>query len=384
MTVMPAGAPGPQNPAPDLDGNASPVSGDSRRQLTTLQKLGVAGLVMSLALGTVWLRQAMRAEKQRPEEAAIQPLGGGDAFHGAPQAMQPPPQPAALPMPAEVPAPMFFPQQQQAPQQTPAESGIFAFSGGGGSAPAPEKPAAQTTPPAALKDAVPKEETGSSPLGDRLHPTLLEPTKARLLPHPDFLLTKGTIIPCILETAIDTQLAGFVKCVTPRDTRSTTGNVVVLDKGSLIVGEIQRGLQNGEDRVFVLWDRVETPEHAVVTLASPGTDELGRSGLPGAVDTHFWDRFGAAIMLSVVQTGLQAGSNVASNGNSQNGVSIQSFQSNGQELANTALVNSINIAPTLTKNQGDTIAIFVARDLDFSDIYTLRRDVKLAKGDHAQ
>jgi type IV secretion system protein VirB10 len=227
--------------------------------------------------------------------------------------------------------------------------------------------------PAPAKETAPTDAAGGSPLGERLHPTVLEPTKARLLPHPDFLLTKGAIIPCILQTAIDTELAGFVKCVTPRDTRSTTGNVVLLDKGSIMVGEIQRGLQNGEDRVFVLWDRVETPEHAIVALSSPGTDELGRSGLPGTVDTHFWDRFGSAIMLSVVETGLQAGSNMASNSNSNGGLNIESFQSTGQELSDTALLNSINIPPTLTKNQGDTIAIFVARDLDFSDIYTLKR-----------
>ena len=44
----------------------------------------------------------------------------------------------------------------------------------------------------------------------------------------------------------------------------------------------------------------------MVPLASPGTDELGRSGLPGEVNRHFWERFGAAILISVIDGAVQA------------------------------------------------------------------------------
>jgi len=41
-------------------------------------------------------------------------------------------------------------------------------------------------------------------------------------------------------------------------------------------------------------------------------------------------------------------------------------------VASIALENSINIPPTLYKNHGDVVSIFVARDLDFSSVYDLK------------
>jgi type IV secretion system protein VirB10 len=190
------------------------------------------------------------------------------------------------------------------------------------------------------------------------------------------VVTEGTLIPCILQTAIDTQLAGFVTCVVPIDVRGTSGNVVLLDRGTKIVGQIQAGLVQGQERVFVLWTRAETPKHVVISLNAPGADELGRSGLPGAVDNHWWQRFGGALMLTLVQGSLNAGTALAANSGGGTGEATAGFvygaQSSGQQVANTALENTINIPPTLRKNQGDTVSVFVAQDLDFGSVYDLR------------
>ncbi|MGH7121086.1 MAG: TrbI/VirB10 family protein, partial [Acetobacteraceae bacterium] len=48
------------------------------------------------------------------------------------------------------------------------------------------------------------------------------------------------------------------------------------------------------------------------------------------------------------------------------------FQPAAGQVANTALEAQINIPPTLKKNQGDSVSIFVARDLNFSDVYKLQ------------
>jgi type IV secretion system protein VirB10 len=346
------------------------VEEERRLQLTTLQKVGIAGLLLVIVLSLIWIGRLDHVQKAAPQPDLA--AAAGQTFRPAP----PPPSPptpattVTLPLPSATTNTFFMPQQHQA---TPAESPIFAFSGVGDVAPAAANAAPSSPPPGSASDAILGGQAApSSALATRLHPTMLAATKAELLPHPDLMLTEGTIIPCTLQTAIDSQLAGFVKCVLPQDIRSTTGNVVLLDRGTTVVGEIQQGLVQGQNRIFVLWDRAETPDHAVIDLSSPGTDELGRSGLPGAVNNHWWQRFGNAILLSVIQGSLQAGTALAANSGQSSGTFFNSFESNGTSISNTALQAEINIPPTLEKNQGDNVAIFVAKDLDFSDVYKLQ------------
>jgi hypothetical protein len=65
----------------------------------------------------------------------------------------------------------------------------------------------------------------------------------------------------------------------------------------------------------------------------------------------------------------QIAANAVQHGSGNNYIQFLTPQ---QELANTVLESQINIPPTLEKNQGDTVSIFVARDLDFSSVYDLR------------
>ena len=202
----------------------------------------------------------------------------------------------------------------------------------------------------------------------KLQPMKLEGSKAGQLKDRDFLVTQGTLIDCVLETKLITTQPGMAACHVMNDVYSSNGRVVMIDKGSKVVGFYQGGLQQGQARIFVQWSRLETPEGVVVDLASPGTGPLGEAGLGGYVDNHFFQRFGGAILLSVVGDLGNAASKYASNGSS---IELTNTTDGIQNAATEALKNSINIPPTLYKNQGEKIAIFVARDLDFSDVYSL-------------
>ncbi|MGA3157225.1 MAG: type IV secretion system protein VirB10, partial [Steroidobacteraceae bacterium] len=210
---------------------------------------------------------------------------------------------------------------------------------------------------------------GAHAVSDLLHPAIVLAAHADVLPTQRLLLPKGAFIDCTLETAIDSTLPGLTTCITPVDTYSADGTVVLLERGTKLIGETRGDVQQGSSRVFVLWTEARTPLGVVVPLASPGTDELGRSGLPGDANHHFFERFGAAILVSVIDGAMQAAANARSSGSS--GSTIVMNPSGTQDVLTEVLRSTISIAPTVTKPQGDRIQILVARDLDFRSVYQL-------------
>jgi type IV secretion system protein VirB10 len=214
---------------------------------------------------------------------------------------------------------------------------------------------------------------GGDELSKSLQPTITKGTVAAKLFDRNYLIPKGAFIDCALETRIDSTVPGMTSCILSKNIYSDNGKLVLLDRGSKIVGQHQGGIKQGQARIFVLWTRVETPTGVVINLDSPGTDALGASGLDGYVDRHFWERFGGAIMLSLIQDGFAVlTQQQQAAGSSTTNVSLGNTQNAAQNMATEALKNSINIPPTLTKNHGEHINIYVARDLDFRSVYGIR------------
>ena len=221
------------------------------------------------------------------------------------------------------------------------------------------------------------------------------------LDRPDALVTAGTMINAVLITAIQSDLPGQVKAVTSDDVYSLDGRRVLIGKGSQLIGEYKSGLAQGQTRVFIVWTRVIGTGAAgtySVQLGSIGTDPLGRAGTTGFVDNHYVERFGSAILLSVVggvaqyittlgQTSQQATSSSttttdpttgaqtttttqpATTGTQARQIGAQQTAQTLTDLANQALKSSISIPPTVYVDQGTRISVFVKRDLDFSYLY---------------
>jgi type IV secretion system protein VirB10 len=201
-----------------------------------------------------------------------------------------------------------------------------------------------------------------------LRPSVTSAARAQVLPTQRLLLPKGAFIDCTLETAIDSTLPGMTTCITATDTFGVDGKIVLLERGTKLVGETRGQVQQGAARVFVLWTEARTPAGVVVPLDSPGTDELGRSGLPGDVNRHFWDRFGAAVLISLIDGAVQS----AVQSSSHAGGAVVYSPSASQGILTEVLKGTINIAPTIVKHHGDRIQVLVARDVDFRSVYELR------------
>ena len=218
---------------------------------------------------------------------------------------------------------------------------------------------------------VPKQPSAQSTLSNALTATRTTEVSASLLPDPDMTLTQGMFLDCILQTALSSEVPGMTSCVLARNVYSTNGKVLLLERGSRLVGQYQAAqLRHGQSRIFVLWTRAETPDGVIINLDSPNTDALGRSGLDGKVDNHFWARFGSALLVSVVDD-LASSAVHNSSGSNNNSLTFTNTANSANDAAAIIVENTVNIPPTLTKAQGAHINIFVARDLYFGDVYGL-------------
>lgn len=204
--------------------------------------------------------------------------------------------------------------------------------------------------------------------------------RAYMLADPSMMITQGTKIPCNVVEALDTTLPGLVTCIQIEDVRSADGRVVLLERGTKWVGQQANGVAQGQRRVGIVWSRGETPNHVLVDVDSGGADWLGRPGITGDVDSHFWDRFGAAILLSVISdvgpylTALRQGG-----GSNNTTIAFPNITGGAQQVMSDVLKSTLNIQPTLTAPQASQVVIHVARDLDFRDVYALRERPPVAR-----
>lgn len=317
--------------------------------------LGLAGgIAMVAALGaiTLWSLNASREEQQALKQApAAQGAAPSQTVEQAPAVL---PQ-AITPAPAAAPAPQPVlaapPQTAAAPATAanPHSSPTVVFDASALPLPAPAGAAA----PGASGNS---NDDFASRLGGVGGTTAVATAGI----NPQTTVTQGTLIPAVLETAIDTDVPGYVRAVVSADVRSFDGSRVLVPRSSRLIGQYKSGMQAGQKRAYVIWTRLIRPDGVSVNIASPAIGFGGETGLAGKVNNHFFDRFGSAMLLSVISgltTLASAGTNVIIAGG-------------GQSAAAAAVGQSGQIGPTVRVRPGEPVRVFTARDLDFSKVST--------------
>jgi type IV secretion system protein VirB10 len=175
-------------------------------------------------------------------------------------------------------------------------------------------------------------------------------------------IAQGTMIPGVLETALDSDLPGYTRAIVSRDVRGFDGTEVLIPRGSRVIGEYKNAPAEGQSRAFIVWTRIIRPDGVSIQIGSSGTDPLGRAGLAGSVNNHVIQRFGGAILLSLLDAGITS---LAREPSTE--VVIGSTASATTGVLGSAIQPS-SISPTIKVAQGAPIRIFVARDLDFSSV----------------
>lgn len=240
-------------------------------------------------------------------------------------------------------------------------------------------PVAQTPNAAATNPilASPSANAAGNPqgaMGGLLSPTSTPKALAMRTFDPNLTIPKGDAINCAMTTRVVTEISGFTSCIVSENVYSANGKVLLIERMSEIQGEYTAVGQPGQRRVYVLWSRVRKPGGITIDIASPSTDSLGAAGIDGIVDNRWFERIGSAYMLSIFKDFLAANAASTAGGaagvNTPTGAALyQNSINTSTSLAEKVLSQSMNIKPVVYAHQGERIAIYVARDLDFSGIY---------------
>ncbi len=322
--------------------------------------LGVIGAVV---LGVTVFSGLSKGREQVAEAAAPAPVAP------APLEVAPPPPPPAEPAPAPVqaaPQPVLTrPDPYEANLRAPTV--IYDAAAGTPAVQVAQAAAAGAVPAAAAAPAAAGEDNRMSAderFAARVSGATADSAQAYRLANVAHVVPQGTVIPAVLETALDSDLPGSVRGVVSRDVKSFDGARTLIPRGSALIGQYKSAVAEGQSRAFVIWSRVITPTGVAVEIGSPATDRLGRGGLEGEVDTHFFRRFGAAILLSVIDAGLPAALGTGNNNTSL----IIASPGQANRVAEIALQRQIEIPVTIRVPQGAPVQVFVARDLDFTNV----------------
>jgi len=193
---------------------------------------------------------------------------------------------------------------------------------------------------------------------------------AKKMAHPADTIAEGELLHGVLETPINSDLPGMVRAVVTQPIYAYTGNSPLIPAGARLIGQYASMVRGGQDRAFVIWNRVLLPNGVSVALNSPGADRLGRGGMGAdSIDHHFFERFGNATLLSVIGAGT---ANVGVNADDRYNSAAayrQAIAESFQQSASQALDDASDIKNTLNINQGKRITVFVAHDLSFYQVF---------------
>ncbi|WP_457356039.1 type IV secretion system protein VirB10 [Roseateles sp. P5_D6] len=214
--------------------------------------------------------------------------------------------------------------------------------------------------------------TASALFGGQLQGSATPKVAASTLGNRSLTLPKGTSFTCALKTRVISAASGLVGCQVQRNVYSDDGRVLLIERGSHMDGEYRiTSVRPGMVRIPVLWTRLRTPHGVTVDIDSPATGKLGESGIDGYVDNRWWERIGAAMLLSLIDDSVKLAIQNQSSDRGGDTIVLPSTTANTSKLAEKVLDSTINIPPLIYQNQGGIVGIYVARDVDFSSVYEL-------------
>ena len=387
----------PPAPPPDLDAGAPMLRNAEQQRINRKALLFLGGILLLLMMLAV-LVFSNATRKKPADKASDEQVNVPTLADSTPPAMPPLPQSAASdpievqptsqalspPLPADsappaattpypaYPADSVSQARAQSPSLLERRMGVTDSAAAG---------AGTATVNGMTSDAYVQQQMAQMTQSGLIEPSAAAPspdrrpaaTAAQFLRRPDALLVRGTYLRCVLESRIVTDVAGFTSCILAEPVYSINGRTLLLPRGSKIYGSYNK-IPNG-DRVEVVWDRITTPTGIDVSMASPGIDNLGGAGHPGDRNSHWGSRITSALLVSLLSDLFKY--EAAEHGPTTTtataaGIVESPFESNTastlDRLANQAAAQAMSRPPTVTINQGTVVTVYVAKDVDFSQV----------------
>lgn len=186
----------------------------------------------------------------------------------------------------------------------------------------------------------------------------------------------GSVIPATMVSGINSDLAGKIIAQVSQNIYDTpTGRHLLIPQGTKLFGTYGSEVIYGQDRVFVVWNRLIFPDGKNVDIGDMnGTDQSGYAGFNDKVNNHYLRLFGGAIMMSAITAGVTYTQDKYSNNSNNDKVTASSSMSQalGNQLGNTAvqlIQRNMNISPTIEIRPGYKLNVVVTKDIIFSKPY---------------
>lgn len=180
-------------------------------------------------------------------------------------------------------------------------------------------------------------------------------------------LWTGTIIPGVLETAVNTDLPGnIIARVTQNVFDSQTGRNLLVPQGTLLLARYNSSISYAQRRVQIVWDTMIRPDGFQIDLdGANGVDKAGMSGQSAKYHENWFEYLKAAGIITLFSVANAKMTETAAQ------YATEASAGNIAE-SNSAFVNQIggnmvgramNIQPTLTVDNGTPVNIMLNRTL---------------------
>jgi type IV secretion system protein VirB10 len=169
-------------------------------------------------------------------------------------------------------------------------------------------------------------------------------------------IAQGKLLSAVLETAINTEIPGFVRAIISRDVYAEAGNQILVPRGSRLFGTYSSKITRGQGRVEIAWTRLIRPDGVDMSVSFNASDQFGRSGIPGDVDNKYSALVANSMLTSILAVGgVSAAQKLLGSGSQLNTTTTNPTQGTTTTTGSAANQAIYDVSKTIIDTVGQVI-----------------------------